>query len=108
MRQLLRFNESGPADLVVHLALGVAAVAAAVICLCATFDFTSGLDRIAERLSDGRIRTMFTAPVEEPCNSLTNVADVEAGAVGAGAAPRSDPGVGQPAAGSRATDLPTG
>lgn len=108
MSRLLRFNESGRADLVVHLALGAAAVAAAVICLCATFDFAAGLDRIAERLSGRPARTIFTAPVGEPGNSLTNAADLEAGPAGLPVSPRSDAVVGQPAAGGRATDLPTG
>jgi hypothetical protein len=107
MSRLLRFNESGRPDLVVHLALGAAAVAAAVICLCATFEFASGLDRIVERLSARPAAANYTTPNDEPLNSLTNVADLELGPVGTGASTQSDPAVGQPAAG-RATDLPTG
>jgi hypothetical protein len=107
MNQLLRFNESGRADLVVHLTLGAAAVAAAIICLCAAFDFASGLDRIATRLSARPARAICATPNDEPRDSLTNISDLELDPVGSGAPPQSDPAVGQPAAG-RATDLPTG
>lgn len=107
MSRLLRFNESGRADLVVHLTLGAAAVAAAVICLCATFDFASGLDRIAERLSTRPAPAIYATPNDEPRNSLTNVADPEFRPVNSVPTPQSDPSVAEPAAG-RATDLPTG
>ena len=107
MSRLLRCSESGRADLVVHLALGASAVAAAVICLCATFDFVSGLDRIAERLAGPPARTIFAAPVGEPGNSPTNIADLELGPVGTGAPTQSDPAAGKPTEG-RMTDLPTG
>ena len=107
MSRLLRFNESGSAELVVHLALGAAAVTAAVICLCATFQFASGLDRIAQRLSTRPAPAIYATPNDEPRNSLTNVADVELGPVGTAVPPQSDAAVGQPAA-SCATNLPTG
>lgn len=107
MSRLSRCNESGRADLVVHLTLGAATVAAVVIGLCGTFEFVSGLDRIAERLSTPPAQAIYATPNDEPRNSLTNVADLELGPVGTGAPTQSDPAVGQPAAG-RATNLPTG
>jgi hypothetical protein len=107
MSRLLRSNESGRADLVVHLTLGAAAVAAVIICLWATFDFASRLDRIVERLSTRPATAIRAAPTDEPRNSHTNVADSELRPVGTGVPPQSDPAVGQPAAG-RAPDLPTG
>ena len=107
MNRILRFNESGRADLLVHLTLGTAVVAGAVICLCATFDFASRLDRIGERLSARPAPTICATPNDEPRNSLTNVAGPELDPASSSASPQSDPPAGQPAAG-RETDLPTG
>jgi hypothetical protein len=107
MSRLLRFHESGRADLVVHITLGAATVAAAAICSCATFNFASDLDRIAERLSTRPAPGIYAMPNDKPRNSLTNVTDPEIRPADSVPRPKSDPDVGQPAA-DRATALPTG
>jgi len=94
MHRLYHGPESSRWDCVVHLSLGLAAVAAVVLALGATFDFCMHLDPIAAWFSNDAESVVVSRPVHSDTNALTN-ADC-------GEVPLPDPG--QP---SR-TNLPPG
>jgi hypothetical protein len=106
MRQLFRYHEPTRMDFVVHLSLGLAAVVAMICSLRATFDFCTRLDRIAESF---QVPSPVAAALNEgEKNSFTNAAGVEARALDASEAPKTnlpsfapeaDRGVGAPASG---------
>src|SRR3989442_25653 len=84
MRLLFRYNEPTRMDYLVHLSLGLAAVAAVVCSLGATFDFCARLDQIAEWFQASS--AVVAVPGEGERISFTNAAGVGVPVLDAGQA----------------------
>jgi len=99
MHRLYHGPESSRWDLVVHLSLGLAAVAAVLLALGTTFDFCHHLDPIAAWFSNDADSAVVSGQGHADTNALTNADDAKVPLPDPGQPSRTNPPAGAPRAG---------
>ena len=99
MHRLYRGPEPSRWDFVVHLSLGLAAVAAVVLALGATFDFCVNLGPIAAWFSTDAESAVVSGPGHSDTNALTNANGCDVPSPDPGQASRTNLPAGAPEAG---------